>query len=84
MNCNFLSFKSQQEQKENKEEPTRTEMFIETRKRKTGRTYKESDEDTLNKIVRTSTFTLCLESLYFDGIQCNWIELNPNITFGNL
>ena len=31
-------------------------MFIETRKRKIGRTYKESDEDTLNKIVRTSTF----------------------------
>ena len=56
MNFNFLSFKSQQEQKENKEEPTRTEMFIETRKRKIGRTYKESDEDTLNKIVRTSTF----------------------------
>ena len=56
MNFNFLSFKSQQEQKENKEEPTRTEMFIETRKRKIGCTYKESDEDTLNKIVRTSTF----------------------------
>ena len=59
-------------------------MFIKTRKRKTGHTYKESDEDTLNKIVRTSTFTLCLESLYFDGIQFNWIELNPNITFGNV
>ena len=56
MNFNFLSFKSQQEQKENKEEPTRTEMFIETRNRKIGRTYRESDEDTLNKIVRTSTF----------------------------
>ena len=56
MNFNFLSFKSQQEQKENKEEPTRTEMFIETRKRKIGRTYKESNEDTLNKIVRTSNF----------------------------
>ena len=56
MNFNFLSFKSQQEQKENKEEPTRTEMFIETQKTKIGRTYKESDEDTLNKIVRTSTF----------------------------
>ena len=56
MNFNFLSFKSQQEKKENKEEPTRTEMFIETQKRKIRRTYKESDEDTLNKIVRTSTF----------------------------
>ena len=56
MNFNFLSFKSQQEQKKNKEEPTHTEMFIETRKRKIGRTYKQSDEDTLNKIVRTSNF----------------------------
>ena len=56
MNFNFLSFKSQQEQKENKEELTRTEMFIETQKRKIECTYKESDEDTLNKIVRTSTF----------------------------
>ena len=56
MNFNFLSFKSQQEQKENKEEPTRTKMFIETRKRKIGRTYKESDEDTLNKIVMNFYF----------------------------
>ena len=29
-------------------------------------------------------YGLCLECLYFDGIQFNWIELNPNITFGNL
>ena len=56
MNFNFLSFKSQQGQKENKEEPTRTKMFIETQKRKIRRTYKDSDEDTLNKTVRTSTF----------------------------
>ena len=66
MNFNFFSCKSQQEQKENKEEPTRTEMFIETRKRKIGHTYKESDEDTLNKIVRTSTFN---DLIFFESLD---------------
>ena len=69
MNFNFLSFKSQQEQKENKEELTCTEMFIETWKRKIGRTYKESDEDTLNKIVRTSTFNDLIFFEFLDQLE---------------
>ena len=36
------------------------------------------------KSSQEKSLTLCLESLYYDRIQFNLIELNPNITFRNL
>ncbi|XP_055959943.1 uncharacterized protein LOC130014916 [Mercurialis annua] len=42
----------QQDEKEDKADPTLAEMFIATRKRKAGRSYKESREDTTSKISK--------------------------------
>ncbi|XP_050218532.1 uncharacterized protein LOC126669181 isoform X1 [Mercurialis annua] len=44
--------KQLQDEKEDKADPTLAEMFIATRKRKAGRSYKESREDTTSKISK--------------------------------
>ncbi|XP_055959718.1 uncharacterized protein LOC126657426 [Mercurialis annua] len=44
--------KKLQDEKEDKADPTLAEMFIATRKRKAGRSYKESREDTTSKISK--------------------------------
>ena len=49
----FLKLK-QQDANENYEPPTNYALFIETQKRQPNKTYKETFDDTSNKIVRIS------------------------------